>query len=176
MYSQFCQYFKYSTDSPSGLVNLKNKKVGYIKYDKGCQYWRTMKNGKSLFVHRLIWTIIKGDIPKNMVINHIDNNGLNNRIENLELCTISENNRRTKMHTGNGLRKDNILQITGVSVLKVGKYTYTVSKVRYNKFLYTKQFSHLYYSLEESIELAIQWRAKKIKELNEMGAGFTDNS
>lgn len=52
--------------------------------------------------HRVIWAYFNGPIPNNLEINHKDGNKLNNRIENLELVTRTENIR----HSWNmGLRK-----------------------------------------------------------------------
>lgn len=41
--------------------------------------------------HRCVWTWFNGEIPDGYEINHIDANRSNNRIENLELVTHSEN-------------------------------------------------------------------------------------
>jgi hypothetical protein len=41
--------------------------------------------------HRVIWVMHNGDIPKGLVIDHIDNDPLNNKIENLRLATNSQN-------------------------------------------------------------------------------------
>lgn len=49
-------------------------------------------NGRSwASVHRVVYETFNGDIPKGMVINHKDGNKQNNHIENLEICTPSEN-------------------------------------------------------------------------------------
>lgn len=46
---------------------------------------------KSYRVHRLVFMAFKGNIPDNMVIDHIDGNKLNNHIDNLRCVTLSEN-------------------------------------------------------------------------------------
>lgn len=56
------------------IVNIYNK--------TGC---------KTFLVHRLVWEVFNGPIPDGLVINHKDQNRLNNAIENLMLCTQSEN-------------------------------------------------------------------------------------
>lgn len=43
-------------------------------------------------VHRLVLKTFIGDKPKRNQVNHKDGNKLNNRLENLEWCTASENN------------------------------------------------------------------------------------
>ncbi len=42
-------------------------------------------------LHRLVFTEFKHEIPKGMVINHIDGDKSNNAIDNLECITHSEN-------------------------------------------------------------------------------------
>lgn len=43
------------------------------------------------FVHRLVWEAFNGPIPEGMQINHLDENPLNNRLDNLSLVTPKEN-------------------------------------------------------------------------------------
>lgn len=64
-------------------------------------------NTKQHMAHRLIW-IMHGKDPVPM-LDHIDGNQLNNRIENLRPITVSQNQRNTK------LRKDSTSGIKGVS-------------------------------------------------------------
>lgn len=42
-------------------------------------------------VHRLVWLAFNGSIPENYQINHLNENKLDNRLENLSLCTAKEN-------------------------------------------------------------------------------------
>ena len=46
--------------------------------------------------HRVIWCLLKGDIPNGLQINHKDFNRANNNIDNLELMTAKENTNYTK--------------------------------------------------------------------------------
>lgn len=46
--------------------------------------------GKQFKAHRIVWLLCKGDFPK-LVIDHIDRNRLNNKIENLREVTPKEN-------------------------------------------------------------------------------------
>ena len=45
-------------------------------------------------VHRVIWEMFNGAIPKDMEIDHINNNRSDNRIENLQLLTYIKNQQR----------------------------------------------------------------------------------
>jgi hypothetical protein len=60
----------------------------------GRGYYYVGLSGKSYRVHRLIWLYHKGYLSedKSIIIDHIDRDRLNNRIENLREATISQNN------------------------------------------------------------------------------------
>lgn len=70
---------------------------------KGKGYLNVYLNGVSYRVHRIIYTMFHGHVPD--YIDHIDDNRLNNRIENLRETTNSENTSKTpirKVHTLEG--------------------------------------------------------------------------
>ena len=54
-------------------------------------YWRIKVGKKSHMLHRVIYEMHHGAIPDGMDVDHIDNNRLNNKIENLQLLTRAEN-------------------------------------------------------------------------------------
>ena len=53
--------------------------------------------GKQFKAHRIVWLLCKGDFPK-LVIDHIDRNRLNNKIENLREVTPKENFQNRTIH------------------------------------------------------------------------------
>jgi len=59
-----------------------NKKAGYR-----CVSFKS----KTILVHRIVYAKFKGRLDKTLQINHIDGNPSNNRPENLELITHSQN-------------------------------------------------------------------------------------
>lgn len=58
---------------------------------------------KHIPLHRLIYETFKGPLDPTMCIDHIDNNPLNNRLDNLQQITIAENSvkRDKRYHYGN---------------------------------------------------------------------------
>lgn len=49
-----------------------------------------------ILVHRLVWLAFNGDIPKGLEIDHIDQNKHNNRLDNLQLSTHSDNVKKAR--------------------------------------------------------------------------------
>lgn len=47
---------------------------------------------KEYLVHRLVWETFNGPIPNTLVINHKNEIRNDNRLENLEVCTVTYNN------------------------------------------------------------------------------------
>jgi len=76
----------------SSLYKIKARRaerslpMGYLQV-------RVMLNGKRVYgcAHRLIWQFFNGDIPDGYTINHKNGKKDDNRPENLEVCTYSEN-------------------------------------------------------------------------------------
>lgn len=74
-------------------------------------------SGKPYKSHRIIWILYNGLIPEGMMIDHINNDPLDNRICNLRLASRSENMRNR------GAQSNNTTGVKGVSFHKAsGKY------------------------------------------------------
>jgi uncharacterized ubiquitin-like protein YukD len=91
--------------SPQWNAKYSNKKVSCPKNDKGYHLIKLKYNGKryNLTVHRVIWALIKNEWPSH-TIDHKDNNKSNNKIENLRIATVGENN-KNKPSTKNSTSK-----------------------------------------------------------------------
>ena len=158
--------------SGNGLIKYRAGDVaGSIKSDGYCIVGVNKKYYK---VHRVIYTLFNGKIEDGLVINHIDNNPSNNRIENLEMCEQHENSKRTKIHRGIQ-RIGNVSGVTGVyKSCSDNRYISWVAEWMDSARKCKKRFYVHKHGNEEAFRLACEYRAQKIRELNEQGAGYTD--
>lgn len=61
-------------------------------------YYMGSFHGTQYYAHRLIWTYMTGEDPGNLVVDHVNGNGLDNRWTNLRLATRSTNTANQKGH------------------------------------------------------------------------------
>jgi hypothetical protein len=57
---------------------------------------------RAILMHRFIWEMVNGPIPEGKMIDHIDGDGLNNTLENLRLCNLSQNGANAPKKTSSG--------------------------------------------------------------------------
>jgi hypothetical protein len=74
-------------------ANIPHPDGGWYIYPSGK---RRQRRQTTLFLHRLLM-----NPPKGMVIDHINHNGLDNRKENLRICTNAENVRNSRNSQNN---------------------------------------------------------------------------
>jgi hypothetical protein len=74
--------------------SFKKDKDGYIEY---CLSVISNEKHKRLYRrgHRIIWETFNGEIPKGMTIDHINNIPYDNRIENLQLLSRTDNTKKS---------------------------------------------------------------------------------
>lgn len=93
--------------------NNQHKHVGWVN---SAGYKQVEVEGKSFMLHRIIYEMFNGKIPKGLQIDHINRDTLDNRIENLRLCSQSENRVNSK------LPKNNTIGYKGVIKTPNGKF------------------------------------------------------
>ncbi|MBT1949615.1 HNH endonuclease [Enterobacter kobei] len=94
-------------DPTTGLLTWKTCRK---KVQKGSVAGSVCGNGRKLYVkvrigrlyraHRLIWLIVTGEWPK-YHIDHVDNDGTNNRWSNLRLATLNQNQHNRELSRAN---------------------------------------------------------------------------
>ena len=170
-------YFYYDETSPTCLRwKIRNRKMkadsvaGTLQGDR----YKVCVEYKKFTVHRIIYALFNNGIRSDLVVNHIDNNPLNNKITNLETCTIAENQRRTRIQNG-ALNPLNTSGVTGVR-RKVHQQTlkeyYEVTWIDCGKQR-SKYFNIYKHGETEAFRLACEYRKQMIEKLNSEGAGYS---
>lgn len=179
------EMFVYSPDSPSYLrwkIEIRSgKNKAKINVSQGdvagglsnSGYYQVRVEGRLTLVHRVIWELFYGDIPEDMIIDHIDRDKLNNDIQNLRLVTKAGNNRNQK------LRADSSSGVVGVNrlvnKLRSGNVAEYWKAVWFDNGVKYKAFSIKKYGEDAAFKMACDFREKMIQELNDNGAGYTEN-
>jgi len=176
------EYLEVSDNSPSGLlwkkdnVGINGRKYNLIGTTAGvikpyhilkASCWVIVIGGIRYYAHRIIFNVLGQNLECGDVVDHVDGNPLNNKVNNLQVTNQSTNMRNAK------LRKDTSTGITGVS--------YTCRKNKHPVYIATwydidgkqrtKEFSTYRLSDATALKLASDHRKQMITELNLQGAG-----
>ena len=126
----------------------KKMKAGSEAGNFGVVYSFVCINSKKYLLHRIIYLWHHGSVPKS--IDHINNDPLDNRIENLRPASSSQNNHNRSIN------KNSTTGVKGVYWNKSnGKYLARIRKN--NKFVYAKYFDCL-----EEAKMEIEVAREKI--------------
>jgi len=102
------ELFEYRDGELYWKIPTKGHSVGMLAGSVNKLKYRAIKiNSKLYKAHRLIYLMFNGELPK--MIDHIDNNPSNNRIENLRPANTSLNRQNAKIN------KNNTSGVKGVS-------------------------------------------------------------
>ena len=85
--------------------NIVYRKLKFTDNHIGYLFVKLVNNEgeRNLYVHRLVYTTFVGVIPDGSQINHINHNKSDNRLENLEVVTASENQEKSVLFHGGKL-------------------------------------------------------------------------
>lgn len=152
---------KHNTNKIGKVAGSLHKSTGYL---------RVCIDGTTYLMHRLVWLYVHGNFPKGdkNQIDHIDGDRVNNKLVNLKVCSIAENQRNQKMTIRN------TSGVTGVSLSEkkrkqgiidrywVAEWRDVHGKTRKKSFLISQLGE------EQAKELATKHRAEQIRllELN----------
>lgn len=174
------EHFQIDNDSPSGVVRIKDRynndiegyAVGHKQYRKNGKpmAWVLKFQGRPYLVHRVIWVLTYGSIDHTLVIDHLDGDPFNNKIENLSLKIPADNKRNSHKY------RSNTTGITGVGRNSngVGHYYYTAYWRELSGLLKFKHFSIAKLGEENAKELAVAYRKEQIQRLITEGADYTE--
>lgn len=117
----------------SNLGNVRRmKNDGNYKYlkcsvmNRGYRYFQIHRKGtrKNYLIHHLVAELFIGERPDGLVIDHIDRDKLNNKLENLRYITIKENIRNS--HTFLDDKKTAELEEEGYTRIQARSRTYHI--------------------------------------------------
>lgn len=120
MQELFHKYFRYEDGMlfwKEGTAKFINKRAGSHKKGEG-SYRVVVLNQVKYHEHRVIYTMFHGECPA--MLDHIDRDCTNNRIENLRPTTYADNNRNRAKFGRFG--KPPASKYKGVTITKAGKY------------------------------------------------------
>jgi hypothetical protein len=176
------KWFYYDESSPTCLrwaVERRSGKYYHIVKTKIDDVAGTLRRGgraaqvdvcgNNVFVHRIVWEIHNGTISDGLVIDHIDGNPLNNKLDNLRLVTQAINSRNQRKP------KNNTSGEVGVSYMTPkGRAYWRATWYGLDGKLRHKCFSVGKLGYDEALAQAIAYRRLMIEELNSLGAGYTE--
>jgi hypothetical protein len=166
------EHFYLDETSPSGLrwKETDSRKVRANKVAGGLILgkWIVRLGGKGLVASRVMWVLLHGEIPLNLVIDHLDGNPSNNKVTNLMAKTHSGNSQNRKKRT------DNHTDVTGVSCQKRGGYSYYSAYWQEGGKKIGKCFSCVKLGDIVARQMATEFRLQKVREMNEQGDNYTD--
>lgn len=99
----WASHFRYENGMLIRLKTIKGLKAGTIAGapTPGVRYCRVYVGRIPYAVHNIVWEMHNGPIPPGMVVDHINRDGKDNRIDNLRLATHAQNNVNRKVSSRN---------------------------------------------------------------------------
>ena len=177
-------YVAYDESSPSCLIWINNTKytnrigkcAGSIVRDRNKdRYFEITINYRRFSCHRIVAALHGKDV-NNFYIDHIDGNGLNNKIENLRTVTVGGNQRNRKRQDRNrsGITGVRLIKMQNGSKTKLNDYWEAGVYDANGKYL-RKKFNCETLGFDNAKKMAIEWRNNNIQEVNRLLLEFGDH-
>jgi len=183
------EHFYLSDTSPSGLRRVhniyggngciittahKDAVVGSKKFTRAGKphSWRLTFNGSYYCVHRVIYVMKYGKIDPYLVIDHLDGNGFNNKIDNLCLKTIKQNAQNQAVRAGNRTGFAGVAYVKPM-IQNSRQESWVSTWVGSDGRSFVKHFHVKEHGYEEAKQLAIDYRVLQISLLNKNGESYT---
>lgn len=153
------------------ILAHKNSQAGTKQYRKNGnpKAWVVTYKGKQYVSHRIIAVLLLKEDISDKVIDHLDRNPFNNKISNLKIKSIAENNRNMPKN------KNNKTGVTGVCYTERNGFSYYIATWSVNGKSKNKRYSCLKYGKEKAFQLACKCRESMLKSLNDDGCNYEEN-
>ena len=116
-------YKKYAANKYGEIMNVRLRKpmIGNINNNGYLRFCISVSKNKvkNYLIHRFIYECFYGVIESDKYINHINFNRKDNRLENLEVVTRSENNKKSAINRDYSFVKDNHKNRKKVKAIKL---------------------------------------------------------
>lgn len=182
---QWGDYFYYDETSPSCLRWKYSRRSGksYSRVHQEADscagslgnegYWRVKIGHKNYQAHRIVYELLSGQsLSDEQEIDHIDRCRINNRFKNLRLVTRAKNMQNKQMYANNKSGITGVRQVT--KIIQGREYVSWLAIWREGGRHKEKWFSCNKYGHDLAFQLACDYRAKMIAELNAQGAGYSE--
>lgn len=173
------KYFHLTPETSSGLTwkenlgrnGFKGNTAGtkcYDCYSKEPSSWQVRLHGSLWLIHRVILVMMNIDIL-DKVVDHIDGNPFNNKLDNLRVTTQEMNTRNRKIHTNNASGVTGISRHTNGTGRDYYGAMWSVNGIRKTKYFSIQDFGH-----DVAFQMACDYRKQMLKNLNKDGYGYSE--